>query len=335
MVKRRQSFSNLYLLLFHQNPKNPPFLPSSESFHLLVKPIEIAQVEVASIVNAFLPTELEEKLITVKGGQPSTSSSFSNPVYSHLCPPFPSALPLTAGNLETCDANTPYGPSSCDSDKITRQDEDLAILKLLSEGNCKATLVISDYEKVEREETDRIRLQSLDSGVCSTEEVSQESLEADSITKSGDEIEEDENDFQKLFGGEDVLDKGSIQVCSGYEQFQKMPSDPSELLSMDSGFIFGGCGQLANPDDSLTEEEEDQKPAESMLLLDSPHAPMSRCSTSALLSVPLNLPRADFGGSGEMEITLMPSDRAVSGIEPSADEYLQVRWGLKTEAAKL
>lgn len=331
MMKRRQSFSNLFCLFFHQNPKNPPFLPPSESFHLLVKPIEIAQVEVTSSVNAVSPTELEEKLITVKGGQPSTSSSFSNPIYSHLCPPFPPALPLT----DTCDANTPYGSSSCHSDKITRQDEDLAILKLLSEGNCKATFVISDYEKAERAETDRIRLQSLDSGVCSTEEVSQESLEADSITKSGDEIEEEENDFLKLFGGEDVLDKGSIEVCSGYEQIQKMLSHPSELLSLDSGFISGGCGQLANHDDSLTEEEENQKPAESMLLLHSPHAPVSRCSTSALLSVPLNLPRANFGGSGEIEITLMPSDRAVSGIEPSADEYLQVRWGLKTEAAKL
>uniref|UniRef100_A0A3B5KAV2 Interleukin-2 receptor subunit beta N-terminal domain-containing protein n=1 Tax=Takifugu rubripes TaxID=31033 RepID=A0A3B5KAV2_TAKRU len=258
-----------------KNPKNHPFLPPSESFHLLVKPIEIAQVEVTSSVNAVSPTELDKKVITVIGGQPSTSSSFFNPIYSHLCPPFPPALPLTAGNLETCDADTPYSPSSCNSDKITRQDEDLAILKLLSEGNCKATIVISDYEKVEREETDCIRLQSLDSGMCSTEEVSQESLEADSITKSGDEIEEDENDFQKLFGGEDVLDKGSIQVCSGYEQFQKMPSDTSELLTMDSGFIIGGCGQLANHDDSLTDEEEDQKPAESMLLLDSPHAPVS------------------------------------------------------------
>ncbi|TWW54179.1 hypothetical protein D4764_0287270, partial [Takifugu flavidus] len=151
-----------------KNPKNPPFLPPSESFHLLVKPIEIAQVEVTSSVNAVSPTELEEKVITVIGGQPSTSSSFFNPIYSHLCPPFPPALPLTAGNLETCDADTPYSPSSCNSDKITRQDEDLAILKLLSEGNCKATIVISDYEKVEREETDRIRLQSLDSGMCST-----------------------------------------------------------------------------------------------------------------------------------------------------------------------
>lgn len=292
-------------------------------------------MEVTSSVNAVLPTELEEKLITVKDGQPSTSSSFSNPIYSHLSPPFPPALPLTAGNLETCDANTPYSPTSCRSNKITRQDEDLALLKLLSEGNCKAPFVISDYEKVERAETDRVRLQSLDSGVCSTEEVSQESLEADSITKSGDEIEEEENDFLKLFGGKDVLDKGSIQVCSGYEQIQKMPSHPSELPSLDSGFISGGCGQLAKRDDSLTEEEEGQKPAESMLLLHSRHAPVSRCCTSALLSVPLNLPRANFGGSGEIEITLMPSDRAVSGIEPSADEYLQVRWGLKTEGVKL
>lgn len=301
---------------------------------MLVKPVEIAQVEVTSSLNAVSPTELEEKLLTVNNGQPSTSSSFSNPIYSHLRAHHPPALPLNAGNLETCDADTPYGPSSCHSCKIIRQDEDLAILKLLSEGNCKATFAISDYEKVERAETDHVRLRSLDSGVCSTEEVSQESLEADSITKSGDEIEEEENDFLKLFGGEDVLNKGSIQVCSGYEQIQKMPSDTSELLSLDSQIIIDGCGQLANPEDSLTEEEA-HKPAKSVLLLHSPHAPVSRCSISALPSLPLNLPGADFSGSGEIEITLMSSDRAVSGIEPSADEYLQVRWGLKTEAAKL
>lgn len=283
MIKRRQSLSNLFCLLFHQNPKNSPFLPSTQYFNLSVKPIEISPVEVTSSVSAVLPIGVKEKLLTDKGSHPSNSSSFSNPIYSHLCPSFPPALPLTAGNLVTCGVDTPYGPSSCHRDKITRQDEDLAILKLFSEGNCKATFVISDYEKVERAETDRIRLKSLDSGMCSTEEVSQESLEADSITKSGDEIDEEENDFLKLFGGGDVLDKGSIQVCSGYEQIQKTPSDTSELRSLDSGFIIGGGGQLANHDDSQTEEE-DQKPAESMLLLHSPHAPVS---TSALLSVPL------------------------------------------------
>lgn len=328
--KAKRSFPNLLRLLSHQNPKNPPF--SSESLHLLVKPAEIVQVEVTSCLSAVRLTNLEEKLpamLPVKAGHASTSSSFCNPIYSHLSPPLPPALPLAARNPETCDTHTPHGSRSCHRDK---QDEDLAILRLLSEGSSEAAVVISDYEKVDRAEADRVRLGSSDSGMCSAEEVSQESLEADSITKSGDEKEEEEeNDFLKLFGGKGISDQGSIQVCSGYEQIQKKPSNTSELLRLDSG-ISSGCGQLANHEDSLTEEEDDQKPAKLTLLLRSPPAPESRFFSSTL---PLSRPGADFAGAGEiLKTTLTSSDRVISEIEPSADEYLPVRWELKTEAAK-
>lgn len=268
----KKSFSNLLRLLTHQNPKSPPF--SSESLHLLVKPVEIVQVEVTSCLSAVRLTNLEEKLpamFPVKAG--STSSSFCNTIYFHPSPPLPPALPLAAGNPETCNAHTPHGPRSCHRDK---QDEELAILRLLSEGSSDAAVVISDYERVDRAEMDRIRLRSSDSGMCSAEEVSQESLEADSITNSGDDMEEEENDFLKLFGGKGVLDQGSIQVCSGYEQIQK-PSNTSELLRLDSG-ISSGCRQLVNHEDSLTEEE---KSAKLTLLLplshDSPHPLYRHC----------------------------------------------------------
>lgn len=332
-MNNKDNFSNLLHLLFHQSLKNTPF--SSESFY--VKPVEIVQVEVASSLNAVRSTELQAMLqgmLTVKSDHPSSSSGFSNPIYSHLSPPLPSALTLTAANLEPCDADTPYGPVGCQSDdKNVEQDEESAILRLLSEGKCKETIVSSDYEKVERVDMDRVRLQSLDSGVCSSEEVSEESLEADSITKAADEdrneIEEEENDFLKLVGGGGVLAKGSIEVCSDYEQIQKMPKYTSQPLSLDSSTI-SGCGQLVSHEHSLTEEE-------SMPLLCSPHAPVLQCSSPALPSLPLDLPGADFGGSGKIleQIPLMSLDRAVSGIEPSTDEYLPVRWELKTAVEKL
>lgn len=268
-------------------------------------------------------------VLTVRAGQPSTSSSFSNPFYSQLTPQLLSALPLASGNLQACDADTHVGCHA--ADKNLEQNEESAILRLLLEGNCGSTFVISDYETVERAEMDRIRLQSLDSGVGSAEEVSQESLEADSVTKTadedGDEREQEENDFLKLFGGGGVVDKGSIQVCSGYEQIQAMHNDTAELLSLDSG-NSSSCGQLMNHEDSLTEE------GEPVLLLCSPHAPVLRCSSSAFASLALKLPGADFGGPGEMT-PLMSSDGAVSGPEPSADEYLPVRWELKTDAKNL
>lgn len=266
---KKRHYSNLLLLhlLFHQNLRNASF--SSESFHLVVKPVEIAQIEVTSTSNAVVPTKLEEKIhgmLTVKAGHPLTSSSFSNPVYSHLSPQLPSTLLLAPDNPEGFDADTHVGCHSADKD--LEQDE---MLRLLAEGNCQSNFVISDYERVERAEMDRVRLQSLDSGVGSAEEVSQESLEAESINKTADEDEDEkereESDFLKLFGGGGVVDKGSIQVCSGYEQIQKMPSDTAELLRLDSG-ISSSCGQLMIHEDSLTEEEE------SVLLLPSPHAPV-------------------------------------------------------------
>lgn len=331
-MNNKESFSNLLHLLFHQSLKNTPF--SSESFH--VKPLEIAKVEVTSSLNDVRATELQAMLqgmLLVKSGHPSSSSSYSNPIYSHS-PPLPSALMLTAGNLEPCDADTPYGPGSCQSDdKNVEQDEESAILRLLSEGKCKETIVSSDYEKVERVDMDRVRLQSLDSGVCSSEEVSEESLEPDSITKAADEdrneIEEEEYNFLKLLGGGGVLAKGSIEVCSDYEQIQKMPKDTSEPLSLDSS-TSSGWEQLVNHEDSLTEEE--FKP-----LLCSPHAPVLQCSSPALPSLPLDLPGADFDGSGEIleKIPLMCLDRPVSGIEPSADEYLPVQWELKSAVENL
>lgn len=323
----------LHLLLSHQNPKAPPF--SSESFHSLVKPVEIAQVEVTSApdaADAAAPTKRKEKtrgVLAVRAAHPSTRCSFSNPVYAHLSPQLPSAPPLASGILEACGADTADGCHS--AAQTLEQDEESAILRLLTGGNCESTFVISDYETVERAEQERVRLQSLDSGVGTAEEVSQESLEADSVTKTADEDEDEkereENDFQKLFGGGGVVDKSSIQVCSGYNQIQKTHNDAAELLSLDSG-VGSGCGRLMNLEDSLAEEDE------AVLLLSAPHGPGLQRPSSALASLALKLPGADFGGPGEMT-PLMSSARAASELKPCADEYLPVRVEGETDAENL
>lgn len=227
----------------------------------------------------------------------STSSNFSNPIYSQLCPPPPPPPPpvssLTAGNLAPCAAETPYGPVGGQAEgKNAEQDEDevrakeAEIRQLLSKGsnNSEPMLVVSDYEKAEKLHVERARLQSLDSGVCSGEEVSQESLEADSInvTDEGPEGEEEreagnEKDvvIQKLFEGSGGdFGKGPIQVCSGYEQVQKLQADSPEL---DSGISSGGEEQVSqeeSQEESLEESLEDaDKSTESTSLLFPPPLP--------------------------------------------------------------
>lgn len=268
-------------------------------------------------------------------------SSFSNPMYSHLSPP--PALSLTAGNLEACDTDTPYGPVGCcqGDGKNAEQGRDevrgkeVAILQLLSKGskNNEPVPVISDYEKVERPQLERLRLQSLDSGVCSGEEVSQESLEADSINVTDCQDEEPEGkeetrgakvSFHNLFGGSGgVFDEGSIQVCSGYEQVQKLQD---ELLSLDSGISSGGEEQ-ASQEESL---EDVDKPTESTRLLFAPPAlsSVSQCPLPSFKALPLSFSDAGFSPDVRLlpshiqeRITLMSTNRSV---EPSGDGYMPV-----------
>ncbi len=280
-----------------------------------------------------------------EGSYESTSCSFSNPSYSHVSIP-PSVSSLTVGNLEPCAADTPYGPVSGEGEKAEKEmDEvkgkEVEILELLSKGsnNKEPMPVISDYEKVEKPE--RFRLQSQDSGVCSGEELSQESLEEESVV-SGCQDEVPENkvaangkvDLQKLFGGNGAfLDKGSIQVSSGYEQVQQLQADSPELSSVDSGISSGGEEQLSQ-EESL---EDVDKPTEStrlLLLPAHPPPPLSialACSLPSFTPLPLNFSNADLNlalqtlPSHTLERTApMSSNRSV---EPSGDGYLAVGQG--------
>lgn len=304
-------------------------------------------MEVNSTLDAVTPRVLESTLremMRSKSSNEMTSSSFSNPIYSQRSPPPVSSL--TAGNLEACDADTPYGPVGCHADRTgaepDRDEErgkEIEILQLLSKGNskCEPMPVISDYEKAEQSQVEHFRLQRLDSGVCSGEEVSQESLEADSVImtnchdddgpegngqmkgESGEKV-----DLQKLFGGSAcIFDKGSIQVCSGYEKVQKLQTDRDELHSLDSSVRSEGREQV-NQEES---PEDVHKPTESTGLLFTPLPPSSvlECSLPSFLPLPSNIPGTGLNALLPSHIldriALMSTSRS---MEPSGDGYMPV-----------
>ncbi|XP_034543283.1 uncharacterized protein LOC117815588 [Notolabrus celidotus] len=296
----------------------------------LFTPLEITSIEIVSPVKLvpFKPeAELLEKMKS-KSSYDSSNSGFSNPSYAHLgsAPPVSVSL-LTAGNLDPCAADTPYGPvcsQSEDKDAGQEREEvrekDVKILKLLSNGCNKGNppLVISDYEKVEKVQLERSRLQSLDSGVCNGEEPSQESLEADSInvTESHDEINEEreagketEGVFQKLFGGNvDISGKGSIQVCYDYERVQKLQPDSPELQSLD---VNNEIEEHFGHQESL---EDTDKSSESTNLLPPP------CSFSSVTAMSSNLNGPAFRPAPHCNILALMTTRW--SLEASGDGYM-------------
>ncbi|KAM6940225.1 uncharacterized protein FYW49_014386 [Xenentodon cancila] len=233
---------------------NPYF--TSESFYSL-KPEKFDSLEVSSTKDALKPYGLDVKMLKNEMICKSTGSSFSNPSYSELCSSPVSSL--TAGNLEPCEVDSPYGPaagqgggniSNLDSDDVAEK------LKLLSNtiGNAEPVQVITDYEKIENLQHEHL-IESVDSDMCPCEVITQtqELMEGDSIkeTRRHDTWtlckEEKEGrdgkviDFQRIFrssGG--IFGKESLQVCSDYEQVQMRQDNSPELPSMDSGVSSGG-----------------------------------------------------------------------------------------------
>lgn len=243
---------------------------TNESLLSPQKQEDISSVEVVSTVHAvtFCSKEaaLLEKMKT-ESSSDSTSSSFLNPSYSHLCSP--SRSPSTTANLEPCAGDAPHGASpSLRGGKNTEQDreqeglKELELLQLLSKGNTGGPVpVVSAYEKVEK-----LQVQNLDLGTCRGE-VSEERMETGNVSTDesqgkglGSQEEEKENtlivDFQKLFGGsENVFGKGSIKICSDYEQVQKLPPESPELCSLDSG-VSSGSEERVSQEESLEDANE-------------------------------------------------------------------------------
>ncbi|XP_022593967.1 interleukin-2 receptor subunit beta-like [Seriola dumerili] len=308
---------------------------STSELFLSFKLEEIISVEVTSSVNAVTRCKKEAALLEKmknENGYESTSSSFSNPSYSQ-----PLVSPSTAGNVEPCAADTPNGSVGSQGDGKTAEEvreeerkKELEIQQLLSKGNnnSEPVQVISDYEKplVEHQ--------------SSGEEVSQESLEADSIGApdshdEGSEGKEQEReggdgkvDFKMLFGGSGSLfGKGSIQVCSDYEQVQRMPPCSPELPSMDSGVCSGSEEQLSH-EESLEDFDKSIESTSFQFPLTLP------CTLPCVLSSFPQLP-LKFSGT-DMSQPLQPSSPShkLAGIalmamsrsmEPSGDGYMPAR----------
>lgn len=305
-------------------------------------------MDVTTTAGAVTPRGMEAALLEKMRSESSyeSTNTDTDPSNSELSPPPPPISSLTAGNLEPCGADTPYGPvGSQAEDKTAEQDmvevrgKEVELLQLLSNGsnNSEPLPVISDYEKVEKPQVERFRLQSLDSGMCSGEEVSQESLEPDSINVTdchddggpeGKEESEGRNGkevfFQKFFGGNrGSFDKGSIQVCSDYERVQKLEVDNSELPSLDS-CISSGSEEQVSQEESLEDVDKSTEstsllfppPSSSSFLLSSTPLPLDFSGTS-LNSAPAPLP------SHILErIALMSTTKSV---KPSGDGYMPVR----------
>ncbi|XP_030594689.1 uncharacterized protein LOC115786601 [Archocentrus centrarchus] len=315
---------------------------TSESFHSFLKPVEMITVELTSSVDAVTACRPDEKIVINKGSYDSTNSSFSNPSYSELCTPPISSL--SAGNLKPCATDTPYGPvgtqgegKSTEQESNEGREKEHEMVKLLLKGssNSEPVQVISDYEKSEKLNIDRFRLQSLDSGMSSCEEVSEDSMEADSMNMTdsydedpeGEDEKEGENEqkagFQKLFGGKS--DK-FIQVCSDYERVGKPPADSPELPSLDSGVCSGGEEQMSQ-DESM---EDVDKSTESTHFLFPPHPPRALpCSLLSFPQLPLNLcgpglrPALQLQPSPMLQgFALMSAGRS---LEPSGDGYMPVK----------
>uniref|UniRef100_A0A669BTY9 Interleukin-2 receptor subunit beta-like n=1 Tax=Oreochromis niloticus TaxID=8128 RepID=A0A669BTY9_ORENI len=319
---------------------------TSEYFQSFLKPVEIITVELTSPVDAVVAYKPDEKMMLNKGSYDSTSSSFSNPSYSELCSP-PPISSLTAGNLKPCAADTPYGPVGAqgegksteqESDEAREKEKETLMLLLKGSSNSEPVQVISDYEKTERLDNDRFRLQSLDSGMCSCEEVSEESMEADSInmTDSHDEEPEGEEkkeggneqkaDFRRLFGSSGGVFGKFIPVCSDYERVEKQQADSPELPSLDSGVSSGGEEQLSQ-DEGM---EDADKSTESTRFLFPPHPSSALpCSLLSFPQLPLNLPGPRLSPAVQRQpghmtqgFALMSAGRSV---EPSGDGYMPVK----------
>ncbi|XP_069024424.1 uncharacterized protein [Embiotoca jacksoni] len=308
---------------------------TSESFHSFLKPVDIVSAEVTSSVDVITPFRPDAKMFRNNGSHQSKNSCFSNPSYSELCTDPVSSL--TAGNLEPCVIDAPYGPVGCqDAGQNTEQvcdvmrGKEMEILQLLSKGgsNSEAMQVISDYEKCRKFQVERFRLLSLDSGMCTCEEVSQESMEADSInvTDSHDEGPEDEEEreggfggkvhFQMLFGSSGGTSE-SIQLCSDYEQVPKLQADSPELPSLDSGVSSGGEEQVSQEESRAGGDWSTE-----CTRFPFPPCPSSalQCSLLSSQQMPLNL--LPLPNHILERVSLMSTGRSV---EPSGDGYMPVR----------
>ncbi|XP_077462237.1 uncharacterized protein LOC144077974 [Stigmatopora argus] len=212
---------------------SPPF--STESLKSFMGPVDILLVKSGVCVEDGGPgspldcEDLWEKLKTK-----------TTKVSSQQWPPPLPLSSLTSGNLKQCAPDSPYAPVEVLTDQVGEMNDIrklLAVLDSFSEGNDKATLVISDYEKIEKHQSRPL------------------GEDEESGSQPGGES-------RSLFG--QFLTEGSIQLSLDYECIHTAicDADGSELLSADSG-ICSGTEETGGLEESLEEGE-----TEAPILLD-------------------------------------------------------------------
>lgn len=208
-----------------------------QSYYFLSKRVDVVPVEVSSPPGGLYAALLER----MKGSRERYESSmFSNPSYSRAFPP--PVILQASSNLDACDSDTPYGPVGLQSrtaerDAVTTNPRLQQLV--FPSWTSRPGPVVLERETVQgpgRLEAVRVTL-------------------ADGPNKeAGQTAGWDPIDFHKLFGSTRILNEGSIQVCSGYEQVQKLQADTSELPSLDSG-VSSGVEDQVSQEDSLEDTE--------------------------------------------------------------------------------
>ncbi|XP_027873831.1 uncharacterized protein LOC114144829 isoform X1 [Xiphophorus couchianus] len=266
---------------------------TGECVQSFLSSVDIVSYEVTSTVDAMKFCRPEAKAMPEGNSYDSSCSSFSNPSYSELC----SSDCVPAKKLQPCAPDAPYKPAGgrgeerdAERDSEAEAKKELEMVKLLFMGDDKQkAVIISDYEKVGKQQlqqqAERLRLHSVDSGMCSCEEVSQESMEGDSIntadghdegTKEGkqeDEKEEGGNatklDFQMFGSSGNILGKNSIQICLDYKQIPRLRPESPAPPCQDSG-----VSMIAEENEEQEgDTEDDDKPSETTCFLFPPHPP--------------------------------------------------------------
>ncbi|XP_032420075.1 uncharacterized protein LOC116720768 [Xiphophorus hellerii] len=266
ITMRKNACSRIYILKKISGPPLPdpskstqfqtwldPYF-TSEFYQSFLKSADIVSVEETSAVDDVTLYTPDIKAMPEFNEDEFICSSFSNYSYSEFC--CPPVFPLTAGSPKPHAVEASYkNVPGREDEKTKNRDSDVArreaemVKALLMGGINHEAVVISDYKRVQKLQIELHSFHSVDSGMASYEEVSQESIEADSINmvegapwaqenqEINNEGNETKSDIQKLFeGSESIL--GKITVVSDYKQIPTIRVENAEFLrlhSADSG----------------------------------------------------------------------------------------------------
>lgn len=313
---------------------------SEDCVQSLLSPVDIVSSEVTSTLDSMDFCRPEVKIMPQGDKCSSSGSSFSNPSYSELCTsPCVSTVKLhdcaVDARSQTVRGQGEEQNTEQDSDVVAKNHQEIVKLLFMGSDN-KNSVVISGYEKVEQQQAERLRLQSVDSGMCTSEEVSQESMEADSIsvtdgndegTPCKEEKEDNERnmtklDFQQLFAGSgSISGKNSFQICLDYKQIPRLQPESPDRPCQDSG-VSKIAEESERKEDST---EDDNQPSEKTCFLFPPHPPTASTLPQQTLNIhgsPLSPFLTPLNGNDILKQIALSGSRLKQSCD---DGYMPVR----------